>query len=109
MLPRYRVIFREAFQVFLITFKCKKNDPSQSRCLLVSALCVGYCTQAWFTMLLFKITEINLTGRYAIGCVGSILPLQASIGSTQGGVAMLVDNTITGLTLINTILVTLAR
>ena len=31
----------------------------------------------------------------------SISPLQASIGSTQGGVAMLVDNTITGLTLIN--------
>jgi len=33
----------------------------------------------------------------------------ASIGSIPGGVAMLVDNTTTELTLINTILVTLAR
>ena len=45
--------------------------------------------------------NINLNGRYVISVWGSISPLQASIGSTQGGVAMLVDNTITGLTLIN--------
>lgn len=45
--------------------------------------------------------NINLMGDMLYSVWDSISPLQASIGSTQGGVAMLVDNTITELTLIN--------
>jgi len=51
-----------------------------------------------------RVTEVKtliLLGVILYSVWGSIPPLQASIGSTQGGVAMLVDSTITGLTLIN--------